>query len=101
MKQAQKILDRALNGLDTLGYRLEELGITDKVNRHNCMAFLFAEQQRLKGELDRLNVKLDTRKVQLDQLRQQAEQLAQSGLTSLLTPVRSTLSLLPGRSQSH
>ena len=97
MKQAQKLFETALNGLDSLGYRLEELGITDKINRHNCLAFLFAEQQRLKGELDSLNAKISTRKVQLSRLRSQAEQLAQNGLATALSPVKSTLSLIQSR----
>jgi len=94
MKQAEKVLNTALNGLDLIGYRLDQFGITDKVNRHNALAFLFAEQQRLKGELDSLNVKVMARKVQLERVRNQLEQQARSGVNSLLEPLKSTLSRL-------
>ena len=97
MKQTQKLLETALNGLDSLGFRLEEMGITDKVNRHNLLAFLFAEQQRLKGELDSLNVRISSRKVQLLRLRTQAEQIAQTGINKVFSPVKSTLTLIQSR----
>jgi len=90
MKQAEKVLNTALNGLDLIGYRLDQFGITDKLNRHNALAFLFAEQQRLKGELDSLNVKVMARKAQLDRVRNQLEQ----HVSSVLEPLKSTLTRL-------
>lgn len=91
MKQAEKVLNTALNGLDLIGYRLDQFGITDKINRHNVLAFLFAEQQRLKGELDSLNVKIMARKAQAERLRRQLEQQARDSLHGLLEPLKSTL----------
>ena len=51
----QKLLNIALDGIDTLGYRLDQYGITGKVNRHNIAAFLAAEQKHLEGELAKVN----------------------------------------------
>ncbi len=101
MKQAEKVLNTALNGLDLIGYRLDQFGITDKVNRHNALAFLFAEQQRLKGELDSLNVKVMARKAQLDRLRRQFEQQTRSSLNGLLEPFKSTLTRLQDQRSSN
>ena len=49
----------ALKGVDSLGYQLDRLGITDKVNRHNIAAFLMAEQHHLEGQWDSLQTRLD------------------------------------------
>lgn len=94
MKQARVILEQALEGLDQLGYRLEELGITDKVNRHNCLALLFNEQKRLQGELDRLNVRISTRKAQLLRIRRDVTQLVNQGLNTVTAPAKFALGRL-------
>lgn len=49
----------ALKGVDSLGYQLEKLGITDKVNRHNIAAFMMAEQHHLEGQWDSLQTRMD------------------------------------------
>ncbi|MFL1486150.1 hypothetical protein [Marinobacter sp. LN3S78] len=49
----------ALKGVDRLGYQLDRLGITSKVNRHNIAAFMMAEQHHLEGEWDSLQTRLD------------------------------------------
>lgn len=45
MMNTQKLLQLALEGVDTLGYQLDQLGLTSRVNRHNLAAFLFTEQK--------------------------------------------------------
>lgn len=47
------LIEMALKQLDNLGYQLNKRGITDRVNRHNCIAVLLVQQQKLKGELAR------------------------------------------------
>ena len=47
MMNTQKLLQLALEGVDTLGYQLDQLGLTSRVNRHNLAAFLFTEQKHL------------------------------------------------------
>lgn len=54
----KKLTYTALNGLDRVGYQLESLGITNKVNRHTLAAFLMAEKNRFEGEKDSLNAKV-------------------------------------------
>lgn len=49
----------ALKGVDFLGYQLDRLGITSKVNRHNIAAFMMAEQHHLEGEWDSFQTRLD------------------------------------------
>ena len=54
----KKLADTALNGLDNLGYHLENLGITNKVNRHTLIALVMAEKSRFEGELDSVNARV-------------------------------------------
>jgi len=56
-----------LQQLDNVGYHLLKMGITDKVNRHNCIAFLMTEDQRIKGEIERLQFKVDCQKAKIRQ----------------------------------
>lgn len=64
----QKLLNIALDGIDTLGYRLDQYGITGKINRHNIAAYLAAEQKHLEGEWDSIQAKVDRRRSQFERL---------------------------------
>ncbi|SET46049.1 MULTISPECIES: hypothetical protein [Marinobacter] len=55
----EKLTQAALKGVDAVGYQLDRMGITDKVNRHNIAAFLMAEQHHLEGEWESLQTRLD------------------------------------------
>lgn len=56
---SKDLTETALRGVDQLGYQLERLGVTDKVNRHNIAAFLMVRQQHLAGEWDSLRTRLE------------------------------------------
>lgn len=62
----KRMTDTALRGIDHLGFQLERLGITDKVNRHNLAAFLMAEQHHLAGEWDRLQTRLERARARIE-----------------------------------
>lgn len=64
----QKLINTALNGLDSIGYRLDQYGITGKLNRHNLAAFIMLEQKHLEGEWDSIQAKFDRRRSQIDGL---------------------------------
>ena len=83
--------DTALGQLDNIGFQLDEMGITDKVNRHTIIAFAMNEQQRLQGELDSLKARVGSRKVQVNRLITRAENLVNSGVELALTPARFTI----------
>jgi len=72
----QKLLNIALDGIDTLGYRLDQYGITGKINRHNIAAYLAAEQKHLEGEWDSIQAKVDRRRSQFEQLTKSLEHRA-------------------------
>lgn len=74
----KKLMNTALNGLDRLGYTLDQYGITGKVNRHNLAAFVMAEQKHLEGEWDSLQVRFERRKASAEALYQSAEARAES-----------------------
>jgi hypothetical protein len=72
----KKLINTALIGLDHLGYRLDQLGITARVNRHNLAAFLMAEQYHLEGEWDSLQTRFDRRKAGFEVLKHKLEERA-------------------------
>ncbi len=59
----------ALRQLDQVGYHLSSWGVTDKINRHNCIARLITEDQRLRGELSRLELKVGIQKMKVNKLK--------------------------------
>ncbi|MCH8498337.1 MAG: hypothetical protein LAT63_07655 [Marinobacter sp.] len=64
----QKLINTALNGLDNLGFQLDQYGITSKVNRHNLIALVMLEQKRLEGEWDSLQARIDGQKARIERL---------------------------------
>lgn len=72
----QKLQDLALQGVDTLGYQLDRLGITSKVNRHNVAAYLMHGQKQLEGEWDSLQVRFDLQRARFEKLSETVEQRA-------------------------
>ncbi|OZB16684.1 MAG: hypothetical protein B7X58_05040 [Marinobacter sp. 34-60-7] len=83
----KQLMNLALEGVDALGFRLDDLGITSKLNRHNLAAFVMLEQKHLEGEWDSLQAKVDRRRSQAERLARQVEERA----NSLLGPVRERL----------
>lgn len=88
----KKLLDTALNGLDTLGFQLDQLGITAKVNRHNLAAFVMNEQKHLEGEWDSIQARIDRRKSQIEGLVNSVEERADA----ILRPVLERIEQLRG-----
>lgn len=64
----KKLLNLALSGIDSLGYRLDQFGITGKVNRHNIAALVMLEQKHLEGEWDSIQARIDLRRSQVEHL---------------------------------
>lgn len=83
----QKLLKIALGGIDTLGFQLDQLGITNKVNRHNIAAFLMAEQKHLEGEWDSIQAKFDRRRSQFEQIGNTIEGRADAVFSPVLQQV--------------
>ncbi|MGO1461470.1 MAG: hypothetical protein ACTHYN_02335 [Marinobacter sp.] len=81
----KRLLNVALEGVDTLGYHLEQMGITDKLNRHNIAAFAMAEQKHLEGEWDSIQVRVNLRRSQFEQVTQKIE----TRTNALIAPVLS------------
>lgn len=82
----KQLIDTALQGLDSLGSQLANLGITQRVNRHSLIALVMAEQKRFEGEMDSLNARVNF-------YRYRAEQTAEQ----LLKPVQAVTGSLRGR----
>lgn len=83
----QKLLNIALEGVDALGFRLDQMGITGKINRHNIAAFLMAEQKHLEGEWDSIQVRINLRRAQFERITQQIETQADSLVAPVMAQV--------------
>ncbi|PSF05075.1 hypothetical protein C7H09_15835 [Marinobacter fuscus] len=84
---SRTLLDLALQGVDNLGFQLDSMGITSRVNRHNIAAFLMAEQKHLEGEWDSLQAKMACGRIRFEHLTQQAEDRAGFIVTPLLNRI--------------
>jgi len=83
----KKLLNTALNGLDSIGYRLDQYGITGKLNRHNLAAFIMLEQKHLEGEWDSIQVRVNRRRSQVEKITHEIE----SRKDALIGPVLSKI----------
>lgn len=83
----QTLLNMALNGVDAIGYRLDQYGITGKINRHNIAAFLAVEQKHLEGEWDSIQVRVNRRRSQIERITHEIE----SRRDALVAPVLSRI----------
>lgn len=79
----KKLRNLALEGVDSLGFRLDDMGITSKLNRHNIAAFLMLEQKHLEGEWDSIQARIDRRRSQFERIAGQVEARADA----LFSPV--------------
>lgn len=54
--QQGTITQHVLNQVDTIGATLQQLGVTDKVNRHTLVGQAWVQKHRLEGEMARLDL---------------------------------------------
>lgn len=86
-----RLVNTAMLGLDRVGFQLDAMGITNKVNRHNLIALVMLEQKHLAGELDSLTARFESKKSKVDQLSRQAERVVRARVdqaNSLVKKVR-------------
>lgn len=83
----KKIADLALQQLDNVGFQLRAHGITDKVNRHDIVAFAMAQQNRFKGEMTRLELHVGMQKARIQKAREDAEALVEKLVSYLPEPL--------------
>jgi len=90
-KKINELAESALSQLDSLGYRLDSIGVENQINRHNLIALIMFGQKRLEGEMDSLNARIDTGKSKVDGIVQSAEKLLESATNLALFPAKYTL----------
>lgn len=90
-KKVTGLVNGALSQLDNLGYQLDAMGIENRVNRHNLIAFAMFKQKQVEGELDSLSAKYDSTKVAMDSILDTTGQFLKSGLDLALLPARYTV----------
>jgi hypothetical protein len=82
----KKLLNTALSAVDYVGFQLDQVGITNRVNRHNLAAFVMNEQHRLEGEWESFQARLDRRKAQVEDIKEAVEGRASQFLAPLRKP---------------
>lgn len=87
-KQLESVVNAALSNLDNLGYQLDAIGVENQINRHNLIAFLFAEQKRLEGELDSISARLDSEKSKIERKLSKIEDTIYAVLGKVLFPAK-------------
>lgn len=87
-KRVQGLLDNMLNQIDFIGYKLDEIGVENNINRHNLFAYATVSQKRVEGELDSLSAKIDKTKSKADALLNVADQYAKSGAELAMFPAK-------------
>ena len=90
-KKLNEVAEHVLSQIDTLGYRLDTLGVENQINRHTLIALIMFGQKRLEGELDSLNARVDTGKAKIESIAQSAEKLFFSATNLALFPAKYTI----------
>ncbi len=90
-KNLQGVLNSALNQIDMLGFRLDELGVDNQINRHTLIAALMFGQKRLEGEMDSVTARVEANVARLESIKDSAEKLVSSGVNLALFPAKYTL----------
>ncbi|MCP5163216.1 MAG: hypothetical protein H6999_05980 [Hahellaceae bacterium] len=95
-KKLGKLVETAMGGIDTLGFQLDSMGITSRVNRHTLIAFVMAEQKRAEGELDSLKARIGSNKFKIEKTIAGVEATVQNTINTVLTPARNTVKTVRG-----
>lgn len=83
-----KVVELALNQVDTIGFELQKRGITQKVNRHTIVANALMAKDRVLGEKRRLDLVLARHKYRLEKPIQLIEKTWHSTRGYVPSPVR-------------
>lgn len=90
-KKLNEVAESVLAQLDSVGYRLDAIGVENQINRHNLIALVMFGQKRLEGEIDSLSAVVDTGKSKIDSIARSAEKLVISATDLALFPAKYTI----------
>ena len=89
-KRITELAETALSQLDSLGYKLDAIGLENQINRHNLIAFLMFGKKRIEGEMDSLNTRIGSNKAKVDGLVLSAEKYIVSAANLATFPAKYT-----------
>ena len=78
----------ALSNIDDIGFKLDEIGVENQINRHTLIAMLMAGQRRFEGEMDSLSARLDSGKSKINGVTKSAENVLMSGVNLVTFPAK-------------
>jgi len=90
-KKLNEVAESVLTKLDSVGYRLDTIGVENQINRHNLIALIMFGQKRLEGEIDSLSTVVDTGKSKIDSITRSVEKLVVSATDLALFPAKYTI----------
>jgi hypothetical protein len=96
-KKLNDIAESVLAQLDSVGFRLDAIGVENQINRHNLIALIMFGQKRLEGEMDSLSAVVDTGKSKIDNIARSAEKLVVSATDLALFPATYTIGRLKAK----
>lgn len=90
-KKLNEVAEGVLAQLDSVGYRLDAIGVENQINRHNLIALIMFGQKRLEGEMDSLSATVDSGKSKIDGITRSAEKFVASAADLALFPATYTI----------
>lgn len=85
-KQLNNLGELVFKQIDNLGFQLDNMGVENKINRHNLIAVIFAGKTRFEGEVDSVKARADSAKANVEGTLDVVEKLAKSGLNIVAFP---------------
>lgn len=81
------ITQHVLNQIDVIGSRLQQLGLTDKVNRHTLIGQAWVQKHRIEGEMDRLDLLVHASLRPIKKIRGKFDQTIDDAIDYLPAPI--------------
>lgn len=78
-KSIAAFAEKLLEQVDEIGFQLDAMGVENRVNRHNLIAYAMFGQKRLEGELDSLTAKAESEKARIESVVTTGKQYLKSG----------------------
>lgn len=90
-KNMAALAEQAFKQVDGLGFKLDLMGVENKLNRHTIIANVMAGQKRVEGEIDSLTARVQSEKAKLESLAKLSVDYVKSGVELATFPAKYAL----------
>lgn len=81
------IAQHMLSQVDMIGAKLNEYGVTNKVNRHTLVGQAWVQKHRIEGEISRLDLLVNTSLRPIKKIRQKVDHTIDDAIACLPAPI--------------